>query len=441
MSNIIKVKEERNVLSFASEVFKIVADSTNFYLQFEFDEQWSESSIFTVIFDFDGRKEYVELDSDLKCKIPPTSSEKILFCVTTEPSENEKYSSTILSLTVESSGETDLKNIEPYENSHDVLLGLIGNLKTGNGVVAEKARYSETQVSQTGDETISGEKNFIGTLKSKSEIVPNISEVSNYNYIINGDLSINSRGNSAYTRSGTNIYAVDRWGIFTGNGKYRKNSRTFTGLNETGESIFCQWIEDADSLFYGQTITVSALIDGVRRYKTITLPVKAEMPTVYTENIYKTQDYTFRILFSKAFLSLGVQFIVGYNVSITINEVKVEKGSLLTRFEQRSTAEELVMCQRYWQKIYPYAMGYAYSAEKLYFHVPLPTSMRGTETFRIVQNPTILKDGETVSSDSFAIYQVYPNGLVLIANGSGYETNKLYYLVGGLIYIDGEMYY
>ena len=37
MSNIINVKEERNVLSFVGEVFDIVANSSNFYLKFELD--------------------------------------------------------------------------------------------------------------------------------------------------------------------------------------------------------------------------------------------------------------------------------------------------------------------------------------------------------------------------------------------------------------------
>ena len=37
MSNIINVKEDRNVLSFEGEVFDLVANSTNFHLRFSFE--------------------------------------------------------------------------------------------------------------------------------------------------------------------------------------------------------------------------------------------------------------------------------------------------------------------------------------------------------------------------------------------------------------------
>ena len=74
MSNIINVKEERNVLTFVGDVFDIVANSSNFYLSFDLDEEWLKCSIITVIFDFDGEKCCVELLEDRTCQIPQTNS-------------------------------------------------------------------------------------------------------------------------------------------------------------------------------------------------------------------------------------------------------------------------------------------------------------------------------------------------------------------------------
>ena len=128
MSNIINVKEERNILSFSGEVLKVVKNSTNFYLKFELDAEWELNTIVTAIFNFDGKNIYVELDENRMCQIPPTNSSRIWFCLTAEPDEVSKLSSTILSLDVEESGETDLSNVEEYRNTHSNMMGVVQNL-------------------------------------------------------------------------------------------------------------------------------------------------------------------------------------------------------------------------------------------------------------------------------------------------------------------------
>lgn len=437
MSNIINVKETRNVLSFSGEVFNIVAGSTNFYLQFEFDDEWLKSPIFIVIFDFDGTKEYVELDEEYKCQIPPTNSEKILFSVTAEPSEHEKFSSTILSLVVEESVDSSLENIEPYKGTHETFLGLIGNLKNGIGVVAEKSKYSETQVSLTGDDTISGEKDFVGTLKSKSEIVPNVQQISNQNFILNGNFVINQRGKSTYTRNGEDMFTVDRWGLFYSDGKFKVSTKTLTGLSDTA-TMLCQWIDKADSMLYGRTITVSALINGERRFKTITLP--STYSEDYIENIYEGEGYSFRIYVIRLYKRFGVQFFVEKDISITLDEVKVEASDVLTKYLPRLYGEELALCQRFYQKAYVYAIGFGQTTEKVMFFISLPDTMSGQRSFKMGSTPKIIKDGEIFTPDSFELHQVQTNGVVMIAYGTDVAVDSLYFLVQGIIYLDGELY-
>lgn len=442
MSNIINVKEEGNILSFSGEVAQVVANSTNFYLKFEFDEVWLECPLFTVIFSFGGKREYVELDDEFKCQIPPTNSEKILFCVTAEPRDGEKFSSTILSLDVEESGETDLSNIEVYENVHRTLLGLIGNLKTGKGVVAEKAGFSETQVSLTGNDTISGEKNFTGTLKSKSEIVPNATDVSNYNYIINGDFSIDQRGGTTYTRTTSDIYTVDRWGLFGGQGKFRKNNKTLYGLDETTPVTFCQWVHDAKDLLLGKTVTVSALVNGVRRSKTMRIPLRAELTNGYhIENIYEAEGYTFRVyVWKTASTRVGVQFLVANGYSITLDEVKLEISNFATKFVQPVKCDEIAKCQRYYQNLYIYSLGYGLENNKIQFFVPTPTTMASAATVKIQILPKVYKDGTSFQADNVQAYLERTNGLILYATGAGIVENEAYLLMNGKIEVETELY-
>lgn len=442
MSNIINVKEEGNILSFLGEAKEVVANSTNFYLQFELDEEWLGCPVVTVVFDFNGKRVYAELDEEFKCQIPMTDAERILFCITAERGEDEKYSSTILSLDVEESGETNLSDIEIYENTHRTLLGIVDDLKTGNGITAEKAKYSETQVSITGDEEISGEKNFVGALKSKSEIVPNAMEISNYNYIVNGDFLIDQRGGINYTRSGSDVYTVDRWGLFYGKGKFKSKTKTIYGLDESTPVVFCQWIDDARDFLLGKTVTVSALINGERRYKTLRIPLRAEIEDVYhIDNIYEDEGYTFRVYVLKATSTkVGVQFLVDNGYSITVDEVKLEVSNYMTKFEHPEKSMELVKCQRHYQIVYIYSVGFGLEDNKIQLFTPTPTPMVTGATVKTIILPTVYKDGISFGADNILPYLERTNGVLLYATGTNIVENEPYLLAGGKIEVESEMY-
>ena len=443
MSNIINVKEERNVLSFIGEVFNIVAHSSNFYLKFELDNEWELNKIVTVVFNFDGRCEYVELDENRMCQIPPTSSSRVWFCITTEPDEATRLSSTILSLDVEESGEVDSSHVEAYQYAHSSVLGVVQNLLTGNikSKVAEfatEAGVSQTQVSLTGDEEIAGEKNFTDQIKHNSNIVPDCTEISNENLIINPNFKINQRGSNAVTRNGADVYTADRWGLFKGNGKFSVKTHKLTGLDETQPTVLCQWVED-NWFLYGGTITVSATIDGVRYRKTITLPESYESD--YINNIYENDNFVFRIYVSRGNFMLGVQFLVNNGVVIVIDRVKLEVSDFETKYSERPIAQEMLLCQRYYQKLSVFSVGYASKTESIAFSVETACQMRMAARVKFLTYPAICKNGvRTVVSGEILTNTLYGNSVIFILKGTDFVQYDPYIFTGGIVEIEGDYY-
>ena len=452
MSNIINVKEEHNVLSFTGDVLDVVANSTNFYLCFDLDDEWDAIAVVTAVFDFDGEITYVELDANRKCAIPPTRASKILFCITASPDSNSKLSSTILSLNVEGSGETDLDGIPIYVNTHTELLGLIQDLENGNvnanhattadsattAGYATSAGSSETQVSLTGDETIAGAKNFTGSILHNNVAVLDASQISNQNFIINGNFIINTRGTITYTRSGTNMFTADRWQICDNNGKFNFNTKKLTGLDSNGPVVLKQWIEDSQKALFGKTIAVGATIDGTRYTKVIEIP---SAPTEsFTEYIHQEDTFSFSIYLNKTTKLIAVQFSVVNGSYIVIDQVKVEISNTPTAFVSRTTAEELTLCQRYYQRLKLYTSGYPLTDSLLNIYVSVPTTLRLANTMTISALPTIIGGGSSQVASNIVIDQNNDAGIILTVYGTGFSTSNEYYVKDGYVKIDGEIY-
>lgn len=442
MSNIINVKEDRNILSFKGEVFDLVANSSNFYLKFELDEEWDQNKIITVIFNFDGRYTYVELDENRMCQIPPTKSSRIWFCITTEPDETSKLSSTLLSLDVLESGDTDTSEVEEYKYAHKNLMGIVQSLLDGKFEIKEAefakvSARSETQVSLTGDEIISGEKNFIGELKQKENKVLDCSHVGAPNILYNGNFLINERGSSTYTRAGEDIYTADRWGMFYGNGSFNVSTHELTGLDEEQPVVFAQWIESTKEILYGERVTISATINEIRHSSTF------DVPTTYQEdfifNIFEGEGFCFRVLVRSNNL-MSVQFVVENGVTIKIDKVKLELSEFETRYVERPRAEELLMCQRYFQKLSVNTMGYAFNETTLFFLVNLTTTMRSYKSVVIKTKPNVVINGEKVACEEISLRQVIDNGILFKYTGSGFVKNNPYLFILGVIHVDGDIY-
>lgn len=452
MSNIINVKEEHNVLSFTGNVLNVVANSTNFYLSFNLDEEWAANAVVTAVFDFDGEQKYVELDENRQCAIPPTSSSKILFCITASPDSSSKLSSTVLSLDVEASGNTNLDDVPIYVNTHTELLGLVQELENGNvnamhaltatsadsATFATTAGTSQTQVSLTGDEAIGGAKNFTGSILHNNNIVPDVSQMSNPNLVMNGDFRVNTRETINYTRNGTDIFTADRWRLCTNNGKFNVNTKTLTGQDENGPTMLCQWIEEA-KIHLGRSVTISAKIDGTRYFATYDIPSPIPSDTTYT--VYENETFSFKLFLKKSSKMFCVQFMVVNGSSIVIDEVKLELGTFPTGYFPKPYVEEFLLCQRYYQKVKIFSAGYSTSETNISVWVPLPASFKTARTITITSLPTIIfHDGSTQIASNVTIAQTNDTGLLLNVVATGLTANNFYYLYGGIAKIDGEIY-
>ena len=445
MSNIINVKEERNVLSFAGEVFNLVANSTNFYLKFELDNEWDQNSIITVIFNFDGKYEYVELDENRMCQIPPTTSSRIWFCITTEPDETSKLSSTILSLDVEQTGDTNLSNIEVYENVHKVLLGLVQKLLDGDGVKAEFAKtadFSKSQVSLTGNENISGEKNFVGKLMQNSNIVLDSSQIAKPNLVMNSNFRVNQRGLSLYTRNGEDIYTADRWYLSKGNGSFNVTTKTLTGADEISPTVLCQWIEDTEYLTYGKPLTVSVTINGERMCFSTRLEETYEFSSAGDAivNLYEGEGFVVRIYVKPTSRLISLQFLVENGVSITIEKIKLEISEFATKYEELQLHEELLECSRYYQKILPAGAGYALNDTTVTYFVPLAVPLRTMRNLVVSIYPKVIVNGVLTSTSNLMSTRNENNAIALAVKDIFVTKHQAYNVVNGTVFIDAEFY-
>jgi len=441
MSNIINVKEERNVLSFEGEVFNLVANSTNFYLKFELDSEWAQNSIITAIFNFDGKYEYVELDEERMCQIPPTNASKVWFCITAEPDDFSKLSSTILSLDVEETGNTNLENVEFYQNAHASLMGIIQRLLTGEGLRAEYANIanvSQTQVSLTGDEDISGVKNFIGQITQNSYPVVDSSEYSKPNYIVNSDFSINQKSKLTYKREGTDLYTADRWYLCNGNGTFKVTTKTLTGLDETEPTILCQWIDRGWDLFLGKTVTCSVTINGVRKSATITLGESHDEVAIH--NLFETDGCLVRIYIPTTANTLGVQFLVENGTAVVLDNIKFEISKYETKYDKPIREEELRKCMRFYQKLLPAGVGYSEDDTTIYFFVPTVVPLRTFNNVVIKNAPEVLINGALVKATNIITGLKQDNAISLMIKDFPCEANKEYTVVHGTIFVDAEYY-
>ena len=156
------------------------------------------------------------------------------------------------------------------------------------------------------------------------------SQLDNHNLIINGDGGVNQRSYTSGTATtGANEYTLDRWRVVTSG-----ESLTFTG-NEAGRTMTApsggveQVIEGLNiaggTYVITWTGTATGAVDGttVSSGDTVTL----------TANTNATVKFT----------------------SGTFTNVKVEEGSIATPFRKRSFNEELLLCQRYYEKSFAYA--------------------------------------------------------------------------------------
>ena len=200
----------------------------------------------------------------------------------------------------------------------------------------------------------------------------NTSQLSNPNLLINSNFSnpVNQRG--FVSNTGTGMYTIDRWYMYSGDG-----SRCVTlggnGLILSGDpnvdtvSPIYQRLENLPS----NTYTLSAKVNG--KIYSATLE--------WDNNTYVDKQFDDGILLALSYSENIPSFCIGamLNIvsSIEIEWVKLEQGTIATPFVSRLYAEELMLCQRYYQIVYVYdSQLLCITTDALFFNKAFNVEMR-----------------------------------------------------------------
>ena len=153
---------------------------------------------------------------------------------------------------------------------------------------------------------------------------------------------------------------------------------------------------------------------------------------------------------------LDVRYAMPVGKSITIGEAKLEIGKIATVFTPRPYAEELALCQRYYQELRINNAGYShfgttsvtvngstFDTYGVSVSVPLITVMRTVNTIEYTTMPYIRNyDGINKKAlGTIADYSFTRNQLLVTYHGdSTIKSGVIYYVYNGTIAIDGEIY-
>jgi hypothetical protein len=196
-----------------------------------------------------------------------------------------------------------------------------------------------------------------------------LSQRSNPNLLINGDFQVAQRGSSFSSSTHRLGYTFDRWYLYTLNAGANfqltqniDNSMRFSKILDGNTAFICQSVENLQ-YFSGKKVTLSI------KYRTNRAGLFSfglrEGPSpgsntsfayAITDELSGTQSLTINLPTYKSGANVFV-YIQCPTVSVVgdyidIEWIKLELGEFATPFVPRTYAEELAMCQRYYERFY-----------------------------------------------------------------------------------------
>ena len=217
------------------------------------------------------------------------------------------------------------------------------------------------------------------------------------NRLINGNFSIWQRGTSFTTTSGTWTYTADRFAVYCGgaNATWSQNTSVPTGfqyslkMQRTASQTYTNWlyatqvIESSNCIdLAGQTVTFSFWAKAGANFSATNNLVNVQLITGtgtdqgvsslgggtwtgQTNAVNTTQaitttwtKYTFTATLGASVTEVAIQLsftptgTAGADDSLYICGTQLEIGSTATPFERRMYGQELLLCQRYYEKSY-----------------------------------------------------------------------------------------
>lgn len=272
---------------------------------------------------------------------------------------------------------------------------------------------------------------------------------SNPNLLINGDFRVNQRGLGEYspkTSWGDYTYTCDRWALYgLATAKFSVTTKRLTG-----QTWFLQTIDDFEGLL-GKTLTFSMKFNQLSNdyinftfRKVFTDETKESIDKRFYPSIgNQTIQYTFDLPADNEKTIKRVELIIyqGANGDIEIDYIKLEIGSIATPYSPRPYAEELALCQRYYQLLGGRGWGYGTGTEKTgNFGIPIPVTFRTAPTIYIGNNLYIRGESGNYQASSVTYLGYSSNNLDIICVADNIVNNKVFVISHGSIKADAEMY-
>lgn len=284
----------------------------------------------------------------------------------------------------------------------------------------------------------------------------------NPNLLINGDFAINQRGASSYT--GANTYTVDRWqhgtSFLTASVLSNGIRLTASTSGTTGANYFLynQPIENF-AKYAGKTVTATLAYEN-NTFVNGRINIRCDTTSNYSTATMSTSGiitFTFTLPSS---ITSSLKFIItgnhtnGTAETIDLLYAKLELGSIATPFVPPLIAEELLKCQRYYQKIIRlggiliFGFGVLRDTTNLRTAIPISVPLRtaptvavsGLLSFNFATNTTYTPDGATTVLCA-TTNQIYLQTIHSVSMGTVGTFMQLYAdTINDYISFDAEIY-
>ena len=219
-----------------------------------------------------------------------------------------------------------------------------------------------------------------------------LNSLSNPNLFINGDFRnpVNQRGKTQYT---SNSYCIDRWKKWTD--KFTTSVQNGFLRNQGTWIVLLQYLEESPKIFKkGTVFTMSAKVkcEKTRQVKfsyydhTSSQSIGEPCQEITVGTDWKVISHTVTVNVDIVHQNTAFCIETSWNdtdtATLDIEWMKLELGSVTTPFAPRIYAEELALCQRYFQRLVIPAIPYVTDTNQLEIPIKLHCSMRKSPTLK-----------------------------------------------------------